>query len=117
SNQEVRQPDLVMIHRNRLDIMTKRGIEGTPDLVAEILSAHSARRDRYIKLKTYAKYKIPEYWIVDPVYESLEQYILSDEEYVLNTVYEREDSVLSERLPCVSFTMAHIIDAVADIPG
>lgn len=43
---EVRQPDLVMVRRDRMDIITKRGIEGPPDLVVELLSPHSARRDR-----------------------------------------------------------------------
>ncbi|WP_306463605.1 Uma2 family endonuclease [Siminovitchia fortis] len=35
---EVRQPDLVLVHRNRLDILSNRGVEGAPDLVVEILS-------------------------------------------------------------------------------
>jgi Uma2 family endonuclease len=73
---EVRQPDIVMIHRNRLNIITKRGIEGASDLVVEILSPSSIKRDKVSKLKSYAQYKIPEYWIVDPSNGILEQYIL-----------------------------------------
>lgn len=114
---EVRQPDLIMIHRSRMDMITRRGIEGIPDLVAEILSPHSVKRDRLQKLAAYAAYQIPEYWIIDPANESLEQYILSDHRYELNNIFSREDQVKSERLPCVSFTMGQIVDAAEGLPG
>lgn len=35
SETNVLQPDILMIHRSRLDIVTKRGIEGAPDLVVD----------------------------------------------------------------------------------
>lgn len=38
---EVRQPDLVMIHHDRLSIITKRGIEGPSDLVVEVAGEKS----------------------------------------------------------------------------
>ncbi len=114
---EVRQPDIVMVHRNRLGIITRRGIEGAPDLVGEILSPHSIKRDKHKKLIAYAKYQIPEYWIVDPANEALEQYVLSSNKYELLEIYERDETVQSDRLPCVSFTMAQIVDAAKDLPG
>lgn len=114
---EVRQPDIVMVHRNRLHIVTRRGIEGAPDLVAEIVSPYSVKRDRKHKLTVYAKYGIPEYWIVDPANEALEQYVLSGERLELLAIYEREETVQSDRLPCVSFTIGQIVDAAADLPG
>ncbi|WP_435922523.1 Uma2 family endonuclease [Paenibacillus sp. DYY-L-2] len=117
SNKEVRQPDLVMVHRNNIEIITSRGIEGVPDLVAEILSPHSIKRDKQSKLKVYAAYGIPEYWIVDPPHEALEQYVLMDGRYELLHVFDREETVHSDRLPCVSFTMGQIGDAAAGIPG
>ncbi len=117
SSTEVRQPDIVMVHRSKLGMITHRGIEGIPDLVAEILSPHSVKRDKLSKLFTYARYHIPEYWIVDPANECLEQYILSGDKYELLTIYSKEETIQSDRLPCVSFTMEHIIGAAADLPG
>lgn len=35
---EVLQPDLVLVRRNRVEILSVRGVEGAPDLVVEILS-------------------------------------------------------------------------------
>lgn len=113
---EVRQPDVVMIRRDRIGIVTKRGIEGTPDLVAEVLSPHSTKRDRESKLRVYGLYGIPEYWIVDHANETLEQYALSGGMYGIPRVYERDEPVSSARLTCVSFTMAHIMAEVADVP-
>lgn len=113
---EVRQPDLVMIHRSRLNIIKKRGIEGAPDLVVEILSPSSIRRDKVGKLKSYAKYAIPEYWIVDPTNESLEQYVLEEDRYDLIEVYTEDEQVRSDHMQCVSFTMNVIMSKIPDLP-
>ncbi|XEC95909.1 Uma2 family endonuclease [Paenibacillus tarimensis] len=118
SQTEVRQPDLVMVHRNRKSIVTRRGIEGTPDLVAEIVSPHSVKRDRYSKKAAYSRYRIPEYWIVDPSNESLEQYVLDEgDKYTLREIYESEETIRSDRLSCISFTMKQITESAADLPG
>lgn len=104
------QPDLIFIHPERANIVTKRGIEGPPDLVVEILSPGSRHRDRVRKLRIYERHGVPEYWILDPVAQTLEQHLLSGERYELNCVYEGEDTVTSDRLPCVSFTVAGLFD-------
>jgi Uma2 family endonuclease len=113
---EVRQPDLVMIHRSRLHIITKRGVEGPPDLVIEILSPSSIKRDKVGKLKSYAKYEIPEYWIVDPSNEVLEQYVLQEKSYELNEVYTEDDQICSHHITCVSFSMNQIMKEIPDLP-
>ncbi|MBW5447103.1 Uma2 family endonuclease [Cohnella sp. CFH 77786] len=116
SDREVRQPDLVVLHRSRLSLLTRRGIEGPPDLVAEILSPSSIRRDKVGKRNTYAKYGIPEYWIIDPASWTLEQYVLTDSgAYDLLDVFAGDEPVRSERLPCVSFTMEEVRTAIPDI--
>jgi Uma2 family endonuclease len=113
---EVRQPDLVMIHHSRINIIKKRGIEGAPDLVVEILSPSSIRRDKVGKLKSYANYAIPEYWIVDPTNESLEQYILKEDRYDLIEVYTEDEQIKSDHIRCVSFTMNEIMSKIPDFP-
>jgi Uma2 family endonuclease len=66
------EPDLVFIGRDRLGLLSDRGIEGAPDLVVEILSPSTADRDRGIKLDRYRLYGVAEYWIVDPVAARIE---------------------------------------------
>jgi Uma2 family endonuclease len=54
---------------------------GAPDLVVEVASASTARRDRVQKFQTYEKYGVSEYWIIDPDVPHLEQWELSGAEY------------------------------------
>src|SRR3989475_11688717 len=63
----VLQPDLVYIERDRLGIVTERAIEGAPTRAVEGLSPSTDARDRGVKLALYARYRVPSYWIVDPV--------------------------------------------------
>ena len=66
------QPDLLFVAQERREIISERGCEGPPDLVVEILSPATEQRDRELKRKVYAKYGVPEYWLVDPEAESIE---------------------------------------------
>ncbi|MFW6078787.1 MAG: Uma2 family endonuclease [Gemmatimonadota bacterium] len=59
-------PDLVFVRRERMGIVSERGLERAPDLVVEVLSGSTAGRDRGIKRERYARYGVPEYWVVDP---------------------------------------------------
>ncbi len=105
----VLQPDVLMIHRSRLHIVTPRGIEGPPDMVAEILSPGSRRKDKVIKLRTYARFGVREYWIVDTEALTMEQYRLDEDgNYVLYQLYEGDDLVTSDMQPCVSFKISDI---------
>lgn len=53
------------------------------DLVAEVLSESTERIDRGIKFDDYAAHGVREYWILDPVAQSVEQYSLEGDAYVL----------------------------------
>ncbi|XID90669.1 Uma2 family endonuclease [Paenibacillaceae bacterium WGS1546] len=108
SQTTVLQPDILMIHRDRLEIVKLHGIEGAPDLVVEILSPGSRKRDKVVKAKVYAKYQVPEYWLVDPAGRTLEQYRLIDDRYELAELFSAEDRVVSDRLPFVSFALNDI---------
>ena len=81
------QPDLVYVSRERLGIVSERGIEGAPDLVVEVLSPSTEARDRGIKMRRYAAAGIPHYWIVDPRARALEAYQLAEQGYHLLGTY------------------------------
>ena len=49
-----------------------------PDLIVEILSKSTTGRDRGIKFEDYAAHGVREYWIIDPVRKSVEQYQLDE---------------------------------------
>jgi Uma2 family endonuclease len=105
SERETRQPDLLMVHRSRKAIVEVQAIVGPPDLVVEILSPWSIKRDRTMKLQSYAKFGVSEYWIVDPLNMTIEQYVLKKlgDPYELVEVYSADEIVISQHLPCVGF--------------
>jgi len=81
------QPDLVYVSSERSHIISRRGIEGAPDLVVEILSPSTRRYDRGAKLRRYAAAGVPHYWIVDPRTRALEVYVLSGDSYELTGMH------------------------------
>ena len=115
SETDVRQPDLLAIHRSRKEIIKLRGVFGAPDLVVEILSRGSVKRDRKEKLDTYSRYAVPEYWLIDPMGGTLEQYLPMDGALRLYEVCEGEATVVSPHLACVAFTMAQVMAQVPNI--
>jgi Uma2 family endonuclease len=71
------QPDVVVVcDRSKLD---SRGCNGAPDLVIEVLSDSTAKRDKEEKLRLYRRAKVREYWIVDPLNKFVEVIQFSDE--------------------------------------
>ncbi|QKY70131.1 Uma2 family endonuclease [Lentibacillus sp. CBA3610] len=96
----------------RIYILTNRGIEGAPDLVIEIISPSSLKRDKIDKLKTYAHFKIPEYWVVDPNLGAVEQYILTNERYELMTIFQNNENITSPNITCMPFTMKNVMDNI-----
>src|SRR2546425_4656291 len=58
------QPDVLFVSAERLDIICDR-VWGPPDLVVEVLSRRTARRDRGEKLHWYRRYGVRECWLLD----------------------------------------------------
>lgn len=77
----VAQPDLVFVSTECAGIVTQRAIEGPPDLLVEILSPWSLQQDRVTKARLYARFRVPHYWVVDPVARTLEEYRLAGRGY------------------------------------
>ena len=73
----------MFVSRAREHIITERAIEGSPDLVIEILSPTTSRNDRVTKAQIYGRHQIPVYWIVDADQEKIEIYLLEGSGYRL----------------------------------
>lgn len=83
SDSNVLQPDMIFVSSARKGIMHKERIDGPCDLVVEIMSPASRRKDRLQKLEIYRKAGIPHYWLVDPEENTLEAFLLSNGDYAL----------------------------------
>lgn len=79
TNQDVFVPDLVVVSEPQQ--ITKRGIEGPPILVVEILSPSTRKQDRGPKARRYAEFGVAHYWIVDPAEKRVECHRLAEGAY------------------------------------
>ena len=71
------QPDLVVIcDEKKLD---DRGCRGAPDLVVEILSPSTSRKDIGVKFSLYERHGVREYWIIHPAEESLMVFTIGED--------------------------------------
>ena len=59
-------PDLVYISKERAYQLTAKNLQGAPNLVVEILSPSTRRRDQRLKRDVYKRTGVEEYWLVDP---------------------------------------------------
>ncbi len=96
---DVVQPDIIVILNENRRIITARNIQGAPDIVIEIISESSIKEDRIVKRKLYERTGIREYWIVDPLAETITLY--SSEKGRLSRTAELEGtaSLTSALLP------------------
>ena len=66
SDGPAREPDLLFVAREHQERLTDALLEGPADLIVELISDESVRRDRQEKFHEYREAGIREYWIIDP---------------------------------------------------
>jgi len=108
SDFDVVQPDIFYISNERMSIIKEKNIQGTPDLVVEIVCAGTAFRDRGIKQKLYARAGVKEYWIVDPEARTIDVMALGPHGYLLVRVYRKEETLQSPPLPGLAIPLGRI---------
>jgi Uma2 family endonuclease len=103
SDYDVLQPDVVYFQPSRVHLIDlDRAIRHAPDLCVEILSPSTEATDRGRKLQMFARYGVPEYWIVDPANEVIEVHRLEAGSYVLVQRATGKDDVRSAVVPGAS---------------
>lgn len=63
---QVYEPDILFVARERVDILEPKGVFGAPNLVIEILLASTVRCDRGAKFEAYERAGVRELWLSDP---------------------------------------------------
>ena len=102
------QPDIVFIATPNLQIIQRRAIFGVPELLVELVSPSSVRRDRYDKKALYARFGVKEYWIGDPANKALEILTLREGRYELHCCAEEKGKLTSLVLPGLEFDLTEI---------
>ena len=86
------QPDICVICD--LSKIDERGCCGAPDMIVEIISPSTARKDIYEKFNLYEKSGVKEYWIVHPKDKAINVFILQQNgKYDEGTTYEWEGKI------------------------
>jgi len=93
------QPDVIVILAENLHKITRRGVIGSPDLAIEIASPSTKSYDRLIKWDAYAHAGIQEYWLVEPLENTVEVLVLEDDTYKSLGVFSGEQTLPSRVVP------------------
>ena len=99
------QPDLLFVSSERRHIFDGHGVTGAPDVVVEVLSDSTRRRDLSVKLPVYGSSGVRELWVADLRAETVAKYIGDGESLTLERVYNADDVLTSDAIPGVAIDL------------
>ena len=105
---DVLQPDVLFFSKQKLDILTRENIQGAPDLVIEVLSPSTEKRDRTFKLKTYSKFGVQEYWMVNEAMATVEVWRRQGDTLVFHAVFDKTQTLTTPLLPGLEIVLEKI---------
>ncbi len=108
SDTDVVQPDLLFVSGDRADIVTDDNVQGAPDLVVEVLSPTTAKRDWRDKLDLYSKHGVREFWLVDPETEIVWVLLPNEDSLEVAAIYGKEDTLTSPMLEAFSLDLDQV---------
>ena len=84
--QTAREPDLMFLASEHQDRLLSTYLDGPADLAVEIVSPDSIGRDRGDKFAEYERAGVEEYWLIDPIRQQAEFYVLTEGRYYLQAL-------------------------------
>jgi Uma2 family endonuclease len=108
SEDTVLEPDLFVVLAEHAERLHEEYVEAPPDLVVEVLSRGSARRDLHNKRAVYAAAGVAEYWIVDPQARALEVLVFQHGSYSTHGSYGADDVLGSKLLPQLAVALSAV---------
>ncbi len=103
-------PDLLFISAERMGILTEKLVEGAPDLVVEVHSKSTKRRDVGLKLRHYDRFGVREYWMIDPDAKTVVVHRRQADEFprVFELALHRNDVLTTPLLPGLSLDLKRV---------
>ena len=102
------QPDLLFVSDARRHIFDGHGITGAPDVVVEVLSESTRRRDLTVKMPVYARSGVREMWVADLDARTVSKYAGDGVTLALVRVYQADETLISDAMPGVAIELAPI---------
>jgi len=120
SNFDVVEPDLLYMSNERAsEILTAQHTRGAPDLVIDIGSKSTRKRDETIKRRLYETFGVSEYWVIDPEGCSVKVHRRMRDAYQLaaELSLERRDILTTPLIPDLELPLARIFSRVSEPAG
>lgn len=73
--------------------LNEHGCIGSPDMIIEITSPSTARKDKLLKFHKYEEAGVKEYWIIEPQEKIVSVFTLGNQKYGRPNLYSEEDQV------------------------
>jgi len=111
SDFDVVEPDLLYLsHERAARALTPMHVRGVPELVVEITSKGTRKRDETIKRHLYERCGVCEYWVVDPAIEVVRVYRLTEAGFARPVEHSREagDVVTTPLLPDFALPLSSV---------
>ena len=113
------EPDLVFFSKEKADTFTDDQLFfPAPDFIVEILSKGTSSKDKGIKKTDYAAHGVREYWIIDPIRQQIEQYVLvsaKDKQYAPVKVFRINEDIESRVISGFIIPVKAIFDEQTNI--
>jgi Uma2 family endonuclease len=96
------EPDICFWRKEIADTFNDETMQHpAPDLVIEILSKSTAKRDRGVKFEDYAAHGVREYWLIDPTRQTIEQYGLDTDFMAFDALgnFHLGDTIEAQTIP------------------
>jgi Uma2 family endonuclease len=110
---DVVEPDLLFVSGVRQhEVLTPEHVRGAPDLVVEIGSPGTRKRDETIKRRLYERFAVSEYWVIDPELDTIKIYRRSGDRYTrpAELTLEHGDTLTTSLLPGLEMPLAKIFE-------
>jgi Uma2 family endonuclease len=111
SDVDVVEPDVLYLsHQRATNVLTTQHLRGAPELVVEVGSRGTRKRDETIKRRLYERTGVSEYWFVDPDLDVVRIYRLDGERFTRPIELSREagDNVTTSLLPGLTLPLERI---------
>ena len=104
------QPDVLFLKDSQDLPKGSKHLIGAPDLIVEVLSPSTRRKDLSVKLDAYEQAGVAEYWVVDLIHSSILVFMLPEggREYVELGEFNVGDKFKSHLLPTFELDIATI---------
>jgi Uma2 family endonuclease len=105
------QPDMIVVCD--LEKLDDGGCIGAPDLVLEILSPGNSNKEMKLKKDLYSESGVREYWILDPIHETLTRYNAEEDGFFGRPLIFSSEIVSSVIFPNFKLDLVHLFQSIS----